>query len=186
MMDRTPKTAELVSDLRAFQRDWWIDRPWLTPSNSAYPLLVAADRLEAAEKELIVWRSWANSDSPMAMMDKMGVKVNAADVVIETARVALAEVAADNDSEYGCSHADAAQQALDLIAGWKGPAATAGEMNPPASKAGLELAEQVLHYALFVGPGDMTIGEVVTMIERLFGPAVADALKDRHRPRETP
>mgnify|MGYP001599423223 FL=1 len=109
-----------------------------------------------------------------------------ADKIIEAARLALAEVAADNDSEYGCSHADAAQQALDLIAGWKGPAATAGEMNPPASKAGLELAEQVLHYALFVGPGDMTIGEVVTMIERLFGPAVADALKDRHRPRETP
>ena len=68
-------------------------------------------------------------------------RLEAADKVIEAARVALAEVAADNDSEYGCSHADAAQQALDLIAGWKGPAATAGEMNPPASKAGLELAE---------------------------------------------
>ena len=55
-------------------------------------------------------------------------------------------------------------------------------MNPPASEAGLALAEQVLHYVLFAGPGDMTIGEVLTMIERLFGPTIADALADRHRP----
>ena len=54
------------------------------------------------------------------------------------------------------------------------------------SKAWLELAEQVLHYALFAGPGDMTIREVLAMIGRLFGPTIAEALADRHRPRETP
>ena len=50
----------------------------------------------------------------------------------------------------------------------------------------LELAEQVLIHALLTGPGDMKIGEVLAMIERLFGPTVAKALADRHRSRETP
>ena len=66
------------------------------------------------------------SSSPFAptalapLLNAAADRLEAAALVIEAARAALAEVAADNDSEYGCSHADAAQQALDLIDGWKG------------------------------------------------------------------